>query len=416
MTAAAIPNGSGHHVSLSQRPSSPTSLLSLPDYRIQRREQRARFFYAANSTEEKREVLHGHVEQDPCIPGWAKWHRPLHSNGRSSVQAFMFNNEKDEQDWLASKERQLDNITTEDVVLKEYRLLQQIEHPHIVAAVGAYKDTVKSSTEDGDPEVYIGILLYPLCPGSLSKAIHVVSKHNAEERKATGRSWQAHRGAQNLLSFIPCLCHAVLHLHSQRIKHKDIKWDNILIDKLGAVILADFDLSDQYQNAQELISRNHIDGTPHWLPDSVSNQMPRGLDRDIVCLGFAFMGMATVLFGETTEEFVRFTKEKANLGPDSRPPPYRHSLKEGHLKEWIERLRTISHNEKERVTVTGHDVDGTLLADRFLDMIYKMMNAGLADQHMLEGAMHLFRQVYGHPCEFCAGNVSIQGYDSPCSS
>lgn len=379
----------------------PTSLLSLPDYR----KTPCKFFYPvkdtdtlSKDTDTLSEVLSDHVEQNPRIE---MWHHPLSQGGRSFVQVAKFYNDNEDHDWLVSKLRKLESSVTQEVVLKEYEILQRIHHPHILAAVGAYKEVFGVDDDSWDSyDVWVGILLYPYCPNTLAQLIRIFSTYN---RDTNIDEIKRRKCAQQLLSYFPCLCHAILHLHQKRIKHKDIKTDNILIDRYKTVILADFDLSDQYNNSEDLISIGKIVGTPANIPDAVQNGKPRGLERDINCLGFVFLELATVLFGETTEAFIQFTKHRANISPEGRPPPYRDSLRDGHLVEWVERLRKIACKDSGKVPIrlTGR------AADEFLDMIVQMMNADVEQQHMLEPAMKLFRQVYGDVCKHCNLSVSI---------
>jgi serine/threonine protein kinase len=51
-----------------------------------------------------------------------------------------------------------------------------------------------------------------------------------------------------LRKYFLCLCQAVAYLHSPevRVRHKDIKPENIVIDLYGNVIITDFDLSTNF--------------------------------------------------------------------------------------------------------------------------------------------------------------------------
>eukprot|EP01125_Pyxidicula_operculata_P009889 TRINITY_DN3253_c0_g1_i1.p1 TRINITY_DN3253_c0_g1~~TRINITY_DN3253_c0_g1_i1.p1 ORF type:complete len:1155 (-),score=183.01 TRINITY_DN3253_c0_g1_i1:43-3456(-) len=79
------------------------------------------------------------------------------------------------------------------------------------------------------------------------------------------------------------------HLHSMNCIHRDIKSDNILLNKKGEVKLADFGFSCQL--TKEKPKRNSIIGTPYWMPPEIIAGQEYGTFVDIWSLGIMMMEM-----------------------------------------------------------------------------------------------------------------------------
>src|SRR6202040_2867361 len=102
------------------------------------------------------------------------------------------------------------------------------------------------------------------------------------------------------LTAFGCLSSAVRYLHtSRKIKHKDIKPENILVDRYGSVLLADFGISKQYED--DTLTEGTTPFTDKYAPPEVVDQDKRGLSSDIFSLGCVFLEMATVTLGESLE-------------------------------------------------------------------------------------------------------------------
>ncbi len=99
------------------------------------------------------------------------------------------------------------------------------------------------------------------------------------------------------IAIVPVICGALQFAHDRGIVHRDIKPENILIDKTGAVKIADFGLAKiagTPESDAALTGAGDILGTPHYrAPEQVEH--PRDVDHraDIYSRGVVFYQMLT---------------------------------------------------------------------------------------------------------------------------
>lgn len=291
-------------------------------------------------------------------------------------------------------------------VIGEFRILQHLNHPHIIAAIG------NCSTRIYD-EIRLGILLFPLASKNLEKHLSMLSSNNEK-----GETSSAQSEAERLYTSYACLCRAVNYLHTQEhpIKHRDIKPSNILIDGGGNFLLADFGISKQYDDKAMAITIRTVEVTIKYAPPHVAKSAPAGLEWDIICLGFVFLEMATVMFGKTVESLVVFLRdletEKVNSRNRSSPHEpeqvreviFSVALVEGWIDAWLETLR--SHAYMNLSQLPKKLAKSKQRVDAFLGMIKRMMETQKGEK---DDVLALASDIFGQGCEHCRPSRRDQG-------
>jgi serine/threonine protein kinase len=102
-------------------------------------------------------------------------------------------------------------------VINEVEHLQRLRHPHIIQLVGSYLQGKK-----------FAILLYPVAEWNLSSFFELCGREN------TNSTWPLTRQAclTALAGFSQCLAHALSYVHSNTMKHLDIKPQNVLVRRV----------------------------------------------------------------------------------------------------------------------------------------------------------------------------------------
>ena len=98
------------------------------------------------------------------------------------------------------------------------------------------------------------------------------------------------------LSLVPRICEALQYAHDQGVVHRDIKPDNILLDRQGALKIADFGLAKLVGTATEprLTGTEQVMGTPHYMaPEQIETPAQVDHRADIYSLGVVFYEMLT---------------------------------------------------------------------------------------------------------------------------
>lgn len=196
---------------------------------------------------------------------------------------------------------------------REIACLKSLRHPHIVALVGAYFDG-KS----------IGILLYPAAEFNLEQfMVDVPNVHN-----------EVH-----LRRYFVCLAQAVSYLHDSKIRHKDIKPTNILVDSFYNVLLADFGISWKARDEAHMITQSSTDRSYDYCSPEVIAMRKRYPSSDVFSLGAVFAEMATVVLNRPLAGFREFRSSRD--GDKS----FHRNL--DHVVTWMKDLGTPLDGEEE---------------------------------------------------------------------
>lgn len=165
--------------------------------------------------------------------------------------------------------------------IAEIQLLKRLKHHHIVEFVGSYTD----------PK-YIGLVMLPVAEMDLAAYLKQCTARNYPE----------------LRTFFGCLATALEFLHEQKVRHKDIKPGNILVN-CGNVLFADFGLSLDFTDASGSTTTGMTCKTPRYCAPEVAEYEPRNTSSDIWSLGVVFTEMATVLKGKSIEDMDEFFRQ-----------------------------------------------------------------------------------------------------------
>ncbi|PMD14645.1 kinase-like protein [Hyaloscypha hepaticicola] len=166
--------------------------------------------------------------------------------------------------------------------IAEIEILKRLKHLHIAEFVGSYTD----------PK-YMGLIMFPVAEMDLSTYL---ARANAASHK-------------DLRTFFGCLARALEFLHGESVRHKDIKPNNILVNK-GNVLFTDFGLAFDFTDAEDSTTVSTVNGmTLKYCAPEVANFEPRNTSSDIWSLGLVFLEMAAVLKGRAAKFVYEFLPE-----------------------------------------------------------------------------------------------------------
>ncbi|KAJ4357481.1 uncharacterized protein N0V89_002057 [Didymosphaeria variabile] len=178
---------------------------------------------------------------------------------------------------------------------KEIEILKKVSHHHIIRFAGSYSH-----------RQFLGLLLYPVAVCDLATFLEDFEsllpnsdRDSAREERMTAlglscRNLESefYRCSLLLARRMGCIISAVEYLHSQSIRHKDLKPSNILLSAEN-LWLTDFgtatDFSDQTMSTTEGIER----GTPKYFAPEVAAYEGSGRPADIFSLGCVLLEMYT---------------------------------------------------------------------------------------------------------------------------
>src|SRR5262249_46698367 len=99
------------------------------------------------------------------------------------------------------------------------------------------------------------------------------------------------------LKIIPQVCEALQYAHDEGVVHRDVKPENILIDKKGRVKIADFGLAKLLRATPvqfTLTGSRQMVGTPHYMaPEQMEKPLEVDHRADIFSRGVLFHEMPT---------------------------------------------------------------------------------------------------------------------------
>ncbi|EAQ82952.1 hypothetical protein CHGG_10770 [Chaetomium globosum CBS 148.51] len=150
------------------------------------------------------------------------------------------------------------------------QLMETLNHVHIVNVLGSYSIR---------PEFYI--LMNPVAQWDL-------------KRYMAGQGG-AVVNPRNLARWIGCLARGLSYIHRKRVKHKDIKPSNLLVDG-DNILYTDFDLAHRFQSLDD-VTTGRTSQTVSYSAPEVAEGGERTPATDVFSLGCVYVEMLTVITG-----------------------------------------------------------------------------------------------------------------------
>jgi hypothetical protein len=182
--------------------------------------------------------------------------------------------------------------------MREISILRKVRHQHIVTLIGTYTQ-----------RRYLGLLLWPVAQCDLAVMLRFVERKNfGPEPSETFDGYDMDveelaevAGTQHcqIWSMFGCLTSAMLYLHENNIRHKDIKPSNILLSRKG-IWITDFGASKDFTSDFTSTSASQERGTLKYCAPEVAKFEESGRSADIFSLGCVFLEMMIVLVHKHT--------------------------------------------------------------------------------------------------------------------
>ena len=259
---------------------------------------------------------------------------------------------------------------------EEITNLKRLSHQHLVSLIGSYTDQ-KSVAYLMEPIADCNFMTYLCQP----------------------RTFIVER-LPSLRNYFGCLASAVAYLHRQRVRHRDLKPQNILI-KNHEIYITDFgNALDWSKKGRDTTNDSNTPFTEQYVAPEIAKRSSasKSSASDVWSLGVVFLEMITVLRGRTIRELRRYLETHGT----------RHPCVWGNapaIHEWFELIRQVS---------TGPDSDNEPLM-----WIKDMTQANPPNRPSSEAITKQIRNTaarskfIGH-C--CATDDEFEEYPSPPSS
>jgi serine/threonine protein kinase len=141
-----------------------------------------------------------------------------------------------------------------------------------------------------------------------------------------------------LRGFLGCLTSGVRYLHDSRIRHRDIKPQNVII-KDNQVCLTDFGIAHRWETLAGATTTADSGKTAIYAAPEVIRVEPRNTAADIWSLGCIFFEIATVLSGGSIEDL------KAHFRQQTDTEAYHANV--DNFAAWVKGLRSSRANKSD---------------------------------------------------------------------
>lgn len=184
--------------------------------------------------------------------------------------------------------------------LTEQRVLQRIDHPHVVRFIDA-------GVHDGLPYLVMQ---------------YVDGQTLDQVLRAPDGSIDCNRiPLATRIDWFRMICEGVAAAHHQLILHRDLKPGNIIIDRSGRAIVTDFGLAKSLsaqQTVSLLTSKGHLVGTlPFMSPEQIRGEFSLQLSSDVYGLGALLYFLLTGQPPNRSNDFAQTCRSIATDTPQS---------------------------------------------------------------------------------------------------
>jgi serine/threonine protein kinase len=205
----------------------------------------------------------------------------------------------------------------QDTFLREARILDRMDHPHIVRVI------------EFDVDHGIPFIVMPYSPsGSLRQ------RHPSGERVPT----------EFIVHYVRQLADALMYIHDRGFVHRDIKAENLLLGEDDKVLLADFGIVSLIRNIGSL-ENQEIVGTVNYLaPERLFGEaLPASDQYSLAALVFEWLTGDTLFHGSTYAIVWQHVNTPAltRLDASGIPPAVRKVLSRALAKNPDERFENI---------------------------------------------------------------------------
>jgi len=220
---------------------------------------------------------------------------------------------------LARKHIQYRRGFSVQLLREEARVMEKLDHEHIVRVVGSY--CVRPY------ELYL--LLWPVATCNLDNLFNdldllkmghgdrddIINRLHALDLQDFGALERGNRPAGQALpaqgncpldflrQITGCITRAVAYCHEENIRHLDLKPSNILLNP-GRVYLADFGVAKDVNDRDRTMTIG-LQGTPKWRAPEIHSSTDEWSMKaaDVYSLGLVLLNIATVLYGGDLTDF-----------------------------------------------------------------------------------------------------------------
>ena len=174
--------------------------------------------------------------------------------------------------------------------LREARTLARLNHPHIVQVFDFGQTPALSPEDGGEDEPGLFYFLMEYVDGANLRDVIAASP------SPTGGAVDCAKS----LEIVRQVCSALQFAHARGVVHRDVKPENILLDRAGTVKIADFGLAklgrgeEAEPAAHTLTGTRQAMGTPHYMaPEQARGTRDVDHRADIYSLGVVFYELLT---------------------------------------------------------------------------------------------------------------------------